>query len=82
MFKIFTRRGKKITLLNPAEKAQKYADELRNNVALTNESNIKFDENGKPKKLTLAQRMFKIGYLQAREDSAKAYNYNQRKKLK
>ena len=74
------RRGKKVTLLNPAEKGQKYACELGNNVRLTNDGSIKFRKNGKPKHLSDTAKSYRAGYLQARKDNAKAYKHNKKKK--
>ena len=68
------------TLLNPQEKGLKAADELRNNIMLTNEGNIKFDNFGKPQKLTKEQRAYRSGYLDARKDSAKCWKAQQKKK--
>ena len=68
------------TLLNPQEKGLKAADELRNNIMLTNEGNIKFDNFGKPQKLTKDQRAYRSGYLDARKDSAKCWKAQQKKK--
>lgn len=67
------------TLLNPQEKGMKAADELRNNIMLTNDGNIKFDSFGKPQKLTKEQRAYRVGYLVARNDSAKCYKAQQKK---
>lgn len=67
------------TLLNPQEKGLKAADELRNNIMLTNEGNIKFDNFGKPQKLTKEQRAYRSGYLDARKDSAKCWKAQQKK---
>lgn len=72
------KNGTEITLLNPAEKGLKAADELRNNVALTNDFGIKFGKDGKPQKLTKEQRAYRSGYLDARKDSAKCWKAKQR----
>ncbi|MDE7263243.1 MAG: hypothetical protein K2N64_01100 [Anaeroplasmataceae bacterium] len=68
-----TRKGKKICLLNPSEKARKYADELGNGVKQTNDGHLKMDKNGKPIRLTSTERAHRIGYLRARSDNAKAF---------
>ena len=70
---IKTKKGKEVVLLNPAEKAQKFIDELVNNTKITNDGHLKFDKNGKPVKLTQSERAFRSGYLASRKDSAKAY---------
>lgn len=65
--------GQSVTLLNPYGKGRKYALELKNNVAVTNDGVVKVDKKNKPKRLTKQQRAFRAGYLQARTDSAKAF---------
>ena len=71
--KVQSKKGKQIILLNPSEKARKFADELGNGVKQTNTGMIKFGKNGKPVKLTDTEKSFRSGYLQARKDSAKAF---------
>lgn len=57
-----TRSGKRIVLRNPAEKASRYASQLKSGfVKETNEV------------LTKEQRAYRKGYLGARSDNAKAY---------
>jgi len=68
--------GKIITLLNPAEKGKKYASELKNKKRFTNDGEVKADS------LTNSQAAYRIGYLQARKDNAKAFNSNKNKKEK
>lgn len=70
------RRGKDVTLLNPAEKGNKYATELAYDVALTNDGEQKVDKHGRAKRLKTEQRAFRAGYLQAQKDSAKAFKHN------
>ena len=70
-----TRKGKQHALLNPAEKGKKFAAELTTNTSLTNFGEVK--KYG----LTNEQRAFRSGYLEARKDSAKAYNSRKRRKL-
>lgn len=72
--------GKNVTLLNPAEKGKKYAAELKAKVRCTNDHRIKRDKNGKKLGLSKAQRAYRVGYLTARSDSAKAYNSNRKKR--
>ena len=69
MKKIIGRDGREIVLLNPSEKGQRYALELRENFS---------GKTGET--LTKAQRSYRSGYLDARKDSAKAWKHNQKKK--
>ena len=67
--KVKTKSGREITLLNPSEKAGKYAAELKANFSgSTGET------------LTKNQRAYRSGYLDARKDSAKAWKHNQKKR--
>ena len=75
-----TRRGKKVTLLNPAEKGRKYAAELKSGVRATNDHVVKRDKKGNKMRLTKSQRIWRSGYLSARSDEAKAYKSNCKKK--
>ncbi|MDE5601360.1 MAG: hypothetical protein K2J16_02575 [Clostridia bacterium] len=68
--------GVTTTLLNPSGKAAKYSAELKNNQRYTNYGAVKKDKNGQAQRLTRKQRAYRAGYLQARKDSAKAYNAN------
>ena len=77
---IKTKNGKKVTLLNPAEKAAKAAAELRVGVHGTNDQKIKRDKHGKPIPLTATEKAWRSGYLAARKDSAKCYKAKQKKK--
>lgn len=79
MYKITRKNGNVITLLNPAEKASKYADELRNGIRYTNDNRYKADKNGVVMKVTKEGRAYRAGYLDARKDSAKAYKANKKK---
>lgn len=76
--KIKTKKGKTVTLLNPSEKAGKFAAELRTGMHYTNDGAYKPDANGEIG-LTKAERAYRSGYLDARKDSAKVYKYNQKK---
>ncbi len=70
--KIFTsKKGFKITLRTPAEKARRFADQLKKG---------KIDETGK--KLTKSDRSYRHGYLNARNDNSKAFKHNESKKTK
>lgn len=61
-----TKKG--IVLRNPAEKAKRFASQLKSG---------KVVETGK--KLSGVERAYRVGYLNARSDNAKAFKYNQRK---
>ena len=80
MYKTRSRAGKPVTLLNPAEKASKYADELRNGIRYTNDNKYKADKNGVVLEVTKEGRAYRAGYLDARKDSANAYKANLKKK--
>mgnify|MGYP000007369129 CR=1 FL=1 len=73
MRKVVNRRGKTVTLLNPAEKGNKYAVELKCNVHCTNYGDVKLDKRGHVKTLSKQSRAYRAGYLSSRKDSANAY---------
>ena len=75
-----SKSGKRIALLNPAEKGRKYSLELKHKKGLTNFGKRKLDKNGYTKRLTKEQLSYRAGYLDARKDSAKAYKSNKKKK--
>lgn len=79
MRKVVNRRGKTVTLLNPAEKGNKYALELKCNVHCTNEGDVKLDKRGHVKTLSRQSRAYRAGYLSSRKDSAGAYKAQQKK---
>lgn len=67
--KIKDKRGRTITLRNPAEKGEKYAYELKHSYsASTGEA------------LNSQQRAYRAGYLDSRKDSAKCWKAQQKKK--
>ena len=72
------KKGRDVVLLNPAEKARKFADELGNGVKQTNTGMIKFGKDGRPVKLTDTEKAFRSGYLNARKDSAKVFKSKNR----
>lgn len=72
---VINRRGKEVTLLNSAEKGNKYALELKGGRALTNKLDIKKDYDGNPRALSDTQKAYRSGYLQAHKDSAKAFKH-------
>ena len=63
--------GVKIVLRDPSEKGKRFARQLKNG---------RVTETGK--KLSNTDKAFRIGYLTARSDNAKAFKCNQRKKRK
>lgn len=68
------------TLLNPAEKAKKYALEMKDGIKYTNNQDIKYKENSNdPITLSKKDYAYRAGYLQARIDSSKAFNHNKKK---
>ena len=69
-----TEDGREFTALNPSGKGAKYAKELKDGKRITNSGSPKLDGNGKQMGLTKQQRAYRSGYLQARKDSANAYN--------
>lgn len=71
--KIIENNGRKIILANPSDKARKYASELKSKQKLTYSGEVKKDKNGKKIKLNKASASYRIGYLQARSDNAKAF---------
>ena len=73
------KKGNYKTLLNPAEEASKFAGELRTGIRKTNDGKYKEDKNGDVG-LNKTQRSYRAGYLDARKDSAKAFNHNKKKK--
>ncbi|MDE6201543.1 MAG: hypothetical protein K2M47_06690 [Clostridiales bacterium] len=79
---VTTKSGKKITLLNPAEKGRKFAAELKRNVHATNDHKIKRDDNGKEIPLTDTQKAWRSGYLAARKDNANCHKAKQRSSKK
>ena len=74
-----TRSGKTIRLLSPAEKGKKAAYELKKGIRFTNMGKPKQNPDGSPMRLNKAQRAYRAGYLNARKDNAKAYNYNKKR---
>ena len=70
------RLGTRITDSDGEIKAAKYVAEISNNMCCTNDGEVKFGKNGKPKRLTAKQKAYRAGYLDARKDNAKVYNHN------
>ena len=71
--KIIEKNGRKIILANPSDKACKYGSELKSKQKLTYSGEVKKDKNAKKIKLNKASVSYRIGYLQARSDNAKAF---------
>ena len=65
---VYTKKGNKKILRNPAEKSKRYARQLKNK-AVTETGEV----------LTDTQLAYRSGYLDARRDNAKAYNHNKKK---
>lgn len=72
---VTNRRGKKVTLLNPSEKARKFLVELNYDVALTNDGEQKTKRNGKLKTLSDTQKAFRAGYLAHQKDCNRAFKH-------
>ena len=75
-----SKKGKKIVLLNPAEKGAKFAKELKQGRKRKNDGSFLLDEKGKSVKLSKAERAYRGGYLDARKDAANAYNARKKKR--
>lgn len=75
-----TKKGKDVVLLNPSEKAGKYALELRDKKRYTNGMIPKTDGSGKEMALTKEQAAFRSGYLQAQKDSANCFKAREAKR--
>ena len=67
------RKGKKVTLLNPSEKAGKFALEMAYGIKLTNDGEQKVNRKGQPKRLTDLNKAYRAGYLAHQKDSNKAF---------
>ena len=74
------RNGKNVVLLNPAEKGEKFAKELKQNRKRTNAGSFKLDKNKQSIKLTKAERAYRAGYLDARSDGAKVYKAKRKRR--
>ena len=67
--KCVTKKGKRFTLLNPAEKGSKFAVELRTG------RNVYTGEH-----LTDTQKAYRSGFLKAQKDSARCFNAKRKKR--
>ncbi len=74
------KNGSTVTLLNPAEKAKKYALEIKSGARITNDGVEKKKKDGSALSLRDTQKSYRAGYLDARRDSAKVYKHNKKKK--
>ena len=82
MATVIYKHGRKIVLLNPAEKGAKAAAELKVGIHATNDQKVKRDDYGNPMPLTDTEKAWRSGYLAARKDSANCYNAQHGKKSK
>ncbi len=64
---VYNRKGRPVTLLNPKEKNDKFASEMRNDIRLTNNAEVKGYG------LTAVQKAYRAGYRECFKDTAKAY---------
>ena len=76
---VVDRHGRERVLLNPQGKRNKAFAELQNGVKFTNDGKVKLKKNGQPMRLTDTEAAYRNGYIQAQNDSAKAYKHNQKK---
>ena len=77
-FSFLKKNGKKVTLLNPKEKRDKYFEEIRTGARLTNDGNAKLDKEGRATMLTKEQEAYRAGYLDAGTDSIKAHKWREK----
>lgn len=71
--KFIEKNGKKVCLLTPSERGNKYAKELRIGSKFTNAGELKTDDFANPIRLNEEDKAFRYGYLNARKDNANAY---------
>ena len=71
--------GTSRTLLTPAGKGSKYAEELRQGKKFTNDGEVKKRRDGKEQRLSDTARAYRNGYLQAQKDASKAHKSRQGK---
>ncbi|MBO5027162.1 MAG: hypothetical protein J6C79_01410 [Clostridia bacterium] len=79
MATIISKGGKKITLLNPSEKGEKYAKEMKKGRKIRNDGSYALDGKKKSIPLTKTQRAYRAGYLDARNDNARCFKSRQAK---
>lgn len=78
-FVIRRKNGKNVTLLNPQEKKEKAFNELKHDLHLTNDGEVKLDENGAGYGLTKNERAYRAGLISGIRICQKA---NSKKKKK
>lgn len=78
--KVKRQNGTTVTLLNPSEKGNKYARELRADVKITNDGYAKQDNYGRPIHLTDTEKAWRSGYLSAQKDNANCWKAKQKKR--
>ena len=77
-----SRRGRDVVLLNPSEKGNKYASELRDGIHKTNMHLPKTTRTGEIIGLSNTEKAWRSGYLAAQKDSAKAYKAKKARRRK
>ena len=77
---VTSKKGNRVRLMNPQERANKAAYELKTGVRVTNFGEVKRDRNGKPMRLTKTQRAFRSGVLSQQKASRRAYNAKKRRR--
>ena len=65
--------GKRKTLLTPTGKVAKFKAEIENDVRITNDHKRKKTADGKPMKLTKAQKAYRKGYINALGEQSAIY---------
>lgn len=68
-----SKKGKRVVLLNPSEKADKFAKELKQNIKRTNEGKFKLNSKKKGIRLNKEERAYRSGYLAAYVDGVKCH---------
>lgn len=68
------------SFLNPAQRAKKFACQLKTNTLITNEGVVKKGPNGSIMQPSARGKSFMQGYLTARSDNSKAYNSKKKRK--
>ena len=66
---VTNKKGKKVTLFNPNEKAVKFAREMRTGLKFTNDGEYKRTKTGAIMNLNKAERAYRAGYLQHARES-------------
>ncbi|MFQ6749344.1 MAG: hypothetical protein ACLRFR_00690 [Clostridia bacterium] len=66
---VTNKNGKKVTLVNPNEKAAKFAREMKTGLKFTNDGEYKRTKTGAIMNLNKAERAYRAGYLQHARES-------------